>query len=459
MTILVTIMFALVLLLTILLVACNASAAFYLLLAYIPINTLLPEGLPYRESQALLRFAAFAGTIVFCISRRYPLRKVLLGDTLSRLLLIWLGAIFLSFIVSGHYSAWAERTIIRMASYIALYFAFRVWLRNRDQFTRASRVISLIILLSSLFAIVQVIYGGFTPLFDVLHNSPPFADWQGRPPSFLNSGSNAFGGFMGLLIPFEIASLTLSSTYAAARFFHWIVLALGLVAVILSGSRGATLSVAVSCALAAFLFVRQKRLRIVAIFGLIILLPVFTVVAAILSPRLTQIDQQESVGARYLIWAEAWGMFVEHPVTGIGMGNFRETYAPEEIQEDPGKVDVHNLYLQFLTETGVVGFAAFLVLVSYILRRNFRNLRVFPRDSIGYSSSYAAMGAMLSVLIHGMVDFLFIGSTEFGAAFAIVLAISAAADQQEWAKEALHPKGIHQSASIDGTIALERSTI
>src|SRR4051812_30311466 len=120
MTVLDTALFGLILLFTTLLVAANASAIFYLLLLYMPINTLLPEGLAYREAQALLRFAAFGGTLIFCVLRRRSLRVLLLDDALSRLLILWLGAMVLSLVLSQHYSVWAQRSIIRMASYIAL---------------------------------------------------------------------------------------------------------------------------------------------------------------------------------------------------------------------------------------------------------------------------------------------------------------------------------------------------
>jgi hypothetical protein len=38
------------------------------------------------------------------------------------------------------------------------------------------------------------------------------------------------------------------------------------------------------------------------------------------------------------------------------------------------------------------------------------------------------LAALLSVLVHGFVDFLFIGSTEFGSAFVILLALSQRAE-------------------------------
>ncbi|WP_109488725.1 O-antigen ligase family protein [Occallatibacter savannae] len=428
-----TAIFVLILLFVALLVAGDAAVIYYLLIAYMPVNTLLPEGLPYREAQALLRFAAGAGTVLFCVLRRVPLRRIFLGDPLSRLLLVWLGAMFLSLVISGHYSLWAERSILRMASYVAVYFVYRTFRWNAARFRHASWVLSTMIFACALFALVQVASDSYTPLFDFLHNAPPYAEWLGRPPSFLNSGTNAFGGFMGLLLPFEISLLYLAPHRSAARLFHWAVIIAGFASVILSGSRGAALSVTGSCLLAVLCFSRERRTRIVAVAATAVGLPTLVLLAGVISPRLTHVDEQESVATRYLLWAEAGQMFLSHPVTGIGVGNFRESYDPEAVAEDPGKVDVHNLYLQLLTETGVIGFASFVVLSGHIFRRAARNLKQFPAHSVAYAVSYAALAGMLSVLIHGMVDFFFIGSTEFGAAFGTLLAIFAAIDHEDWA--------------------------
>jgi O-antigen ligase len=135
------------------------------------------------------------------------------------------------------------------------------------------------------------------------------------------------------------------------------------------------------------------------------------------------------VDTRYVIWGEAYHLFQSHPVLGIGMGNFREKYDPNVIHISSGAVDVHNLYLQLLTETGVIGLAVFLLLCGNLLKRHLKLMRQFPIGSLVYASSFAMLAVLLAVLIHGVVDFLFIGSTEFGAAFFIMLALCQSADR------------------------------
>ena len=90
------------------------------------------------------------------------------------------------------------------------------------------------------------------------------------------------------------------------------------------------------------------------------------------------------------IWTVAWKIFTDHPWVGIGLSNF-QTVEPrytlksgaitrvELISEDPHLV--HNVYLQLLTETGVVGALIFLVVIAGCLRASWLAAHQF--DAIG----------------------------------------------------------------------------
>jgi O-antigen ligase len=59
----------------------------------------------------------------------------------------------------------------------------------------------------------------------------------------------------------------------------------------------------------------------------------------------------------------AWHLFVEHPFTGIGLGNFPSRSASELIRRIP----THDAYLDVLVGVGILGFAAYMaVLLSGI---------------------------------------------------------------------------------------------
>lgn len=67
-----------------------------------------------------------------------------------------------------------------------------------------------------------------------------------------------------------------------------------------------------------------------------------------------------------------WDLFVQHPVFGVGSGNFNEHYASPEYRFVPGRGDeprpLHNLYLQYLSELGILGFALFVGLIGSVSR-------------------------------------------------------------------------------------------
>lgn len=68
---------------------------------------------------------------------------------------------------------------------------------------------------------------------------------------------------------------------------------------------------------------------------------------------------------RLKLWDAAWQMSKEHPVVGIGPGNyahFLKTYLP-----GTGRLDSHNSYLQMLAETGWLGLALYLLFFALIL--------------------------------------------------------------------------------------------
>lgn len=75
-----------------------------------------------------------------------------------------------------------------------------------------------------------------------------------------------------------------------------------------------------------------------------------------------------SIGKRTAYWEVAWEEWKEHPLTGTGAGTFQYTWT----QDRPGTSgvnQVHNLYLEQGTETGVVAFLAIVgftaLLVAY----------------------------------------------------------------------------------------------
>jgi len=67
-----------------------------------------------------------------------------------------------------------------------------------------------------------------------------------------------------------------------------------------------------------------------------------------------------------------WDLFVSNPVFGVGAGNFNEHYASAEYRFVPGRGTeprpLHNLYLQYLSELGILGFALLAGMIGAVVR-------------------------------------------------------------------------------------------
>lgn len=83
---------------------------------------------------------------------------------------------------------------------------------------------------------------------------------------------------------------------------------------------------------------------------------------------------------RLSLWKAAWGMFLDHPWTGVGANNFRELFRayqpPVEGQADWGTC--HNLVLQHLAERGLLGAAALAGVFAALWARAWRRAAAIP---------------------------------------------------------------------------------
>jgi hypothetical protein len=72
------------------------------------------------------------------------------------------------------------------------------------------------------------------------------------------------------------------------------------------------------------------------------------------------------VGFRADYWRVAWNAWLENPLTGTGAGTFQYTWLLDRPGVQ-GVKQVHNLYLEQLTETGIFAFLALLAFVAVLL--------------------------------------------------------------------------------------------
>lgn len=143
-------------------------------------------------------------------------------------------------------------------------------------------------------------------------------------------------------------------------------------------------------------------------------------------------NSDSSTVPRGELWSAAFAMFRNHPITGVGPDGFRNLYGKYAGKDNWNKnIYTNNMYIEMFTNLGIVGGSAFLWLVGLALWRTARNtLLPFdggtrPLRTAGVWVVCAAAGAaLLSFLLHGLVDY-FLFSTPLYTIFWFIMAISA----------------------------------
>lgn len=177
-----------------------------------------------------------------------------------------------------------------------------------------------------------------------------------------------------------------------------------LMAILTTFSRGVWLATVISTVLTVGL-VNWKRALISIlfwcglIFALFLTIPSFK--ARIHSYRLGANSE------RLEVWKVAYRMFQDSPWTGQGYHSFGERlqkFAPELAKDPYFPREAHNMYLDFLATTGLVGLSAFVALLVYWAALLFRGWRSQSITAEGRPWILAAIGGFSAFLVAGCFD-------------------------------------------------------
>jgi putative inorganic carbon (HCO3(-)) transporter len=136
-------------------------------------------------------------------------------------------------------------------------------------------------------------------------------------------------------------------------------------------------------------------------------------ISRIFNPELYLSKNSVSVSERYKLWDAAIRALADHPFNGMGIGNNRGIFAYYENSWNPGLLTVHNSYLQVGIETGMIGMAAILAFIIFLLYRGLKARRIYAKlgDEWGYVMSTSIMISITAFFIMGALayDFMRIG--------------------------------------------------
>ena len=248
--------------------------------------------------------------------------------------------------------------------------------------------------------------------------------WHGNVDNVLVRGGRVTGFFEGpnqvqsllfVVIPFLCATAFSRTSSVATRIVHGVLIVLAFVSVVASGSRAGVLWTALAIWLTLVLASPRAGalwtcvLVLAGIFAWHVFVEHREDMPFALRRALSFIDQ-DRFELRELSHGRAdqlttWQtVFVEHPILGVGLDQFRYN-VPRMVLGGKAQ-EMHNSYLSVLAETGVVGGLVMFTLLGTALLRSIAFLRraLRARSAEEFAVARALLVAYLTLLLYGTVN-------------------------------------------------------
>lgn len=387
----------------------------------IPVGSLAPFPLSGANGVDLLVAAVAIGWL----ARGMAMRKVMLWRTpllWPLLILIWLAALSL---LQAH--SWREGApeLLKWAEFFIVYFVAAQTLDSRQRW----------------WVVVALLAAG---LCQVALGAYQFARQVG-PPAFILAGRfmraygtfqqpNPYAGYLGYLAPVA-ASLAIEGFggWRHERRPRHLIIGLLCAAVTVALSAGIGMSwsrggwLALAAAFIAVAALRNQRMALLTLMAGLLLTIVVLVAGtgwlpAVIAGRLNDLDnyfvipdpaQTEITDENFAVlerlahWRAGLRMFDDRPWLGVGIGNYGDAYADYALPhwyEPLGHA--HNIYVNFLAETGILGALAFLAFWIGALRLAW----ITAGRTQNYTAALAIgiMGTLVYVSTHNFFDNLFV---------------------------------------------------
>jgi O-antigen ligase len=348
----------------------------------------LHESVPYVALIRPAAIAAYGGLALLLMHSSAGARREALSDRSLKLM----GAYWLWAAVTAPFALWPGLAVQTVQSGITLLIlAFAILLCAPDERTLR--------FCSRAFLWTVAALGALT----MLHGIAFLESGVERLTTEATLDSNDLAAVMAMALPFGLASVGRERGWA--RALALVSAGVCVTVVVKTGSRGGTIAALVGCVIYAFGVPGKRKflaaLGLIAGFGLTWALspPAFRErIAGIGS--LDQDYNYTAYSGRKQIWARARGYIMEHPVAGVGIGNFpiAEGGHATAMGLTAKWSAAHNAYIQAFAELGFVGGGIFIWLLLTSGKRAWSLYRArSPDDRHRLRPEYlASLGAFCS---------------------------------------------------------------
>jgi O-antigen ligase len=257
------------------------------------------------------------------------------------------------------------------------------------------------------------VLNGATVLWAIGHNTFNVV----TPPVAIYNSANAVPLYLEPLAAFALA-IAFFSDDPRERIVAVVFSALAAVAIFLSYSRAGWATFAALVLFVALFGRRRWRVLagMVAVGGLL-----FAASGSVRRRVLVEFDPystQNTIGLRLSLWRSSLNMLAHKPFFGGGLSGFKASILP---YKDPAYhedlIYPHNVLLNFWSETGLLGLAAFVWLMIQTVRTALRGLALGPWPR---AMAIGLLGLAVAFGLHGLVDLPYFKNDQALAFWALV---------------------------------------
>jgi len=379
---------------------------FLTICAYIMLLPLIPQdvvfaGIPFTDLLLALFILVYIINLVKSKNNRDNFINGIIDFARDKLSIFM--AILLAIMLSSTFYALDKKLTLsesaRYISYVFMYFVIKYEFNNKKQIKILIRCYIFISTVVCSIGIVQY----FTRIGLDEKYIKSFSIGKNIKMASTLSHPNAYAGYL-ILIIFPIIMLSIYEKNKNKKIFYILLSVLIFINILMTYSRNAILGFALGLVVLVIIY-SIKIIFALGGFGVLILLipSVFQRVQAIFNS-----SQNES---RIKLWKTALMMIKEHPILGVGNGNYVTQYDTyiQKYRLDYNSYThypAHNSYLKVQSELGIIGIVSFLgVIVTALLR--FRKLYSTTNDKF-YKAFYMGVTAsMVAFLFMNLSDNLF----------------------------------------------------
>lgn len=312
--------------------------------------------------------------------------KEFFRDYLNIFMISWVILMFISVIYSRDKSLSFNESV-RLSSYVMLFFIIKCCIDNTKIYDYILKSYILTVFISAVIGILYDIIG-----IGLVEKGSLGSEI--RVASVLENSNNMGMFFVFAVFPFIV--LFIKEKERRKKLFYLIITVLSMVNIIISYSRNALLGLTFGIVLLIISF----SIKYIVFMIIPVLLSFFI---PNIATRYKEIFDMSQNLSRFKIWMIALLMIRDHPVLGVGNGNYPRYYFDyadkfKYIKYNASlNVHPHNAFLKAVSELGVLGFIAFtgLIINSFVSVYTFIRRRDKDFFEFFYSGFLISLGSML----------------------------------------------------------------